>query len=57
MISDKYGVPITELVFVGDEEKDRKTALNASCKFIQIQRTEKSSGSISNLYELLKVLA
>ena len=29
MISDKYGVPVTELVFVGDEEKDRKTACNA----------------------------
>lgn len=56
MISDKYDVPITELVFVGDEEKDRKTALNANCKFIQIQRTEKSVGSISNLHELLKIL-
>ena len=56
MISDKYSVPITELVFVGDEEKDRKTALNADCKFIKIQRTEKDSGSIGNLYELLEVL-
>ena len=39
MISDKYGVPVTELVFVGDEEKDRKTACNANCKFVHIQRT------------------
>ena len=29
MISDKYGVPITELVFVGNEEKDRKAAESA----------------------------
>ena len=29
---------IPELLFVGDEEKDRKTALNAKCKFVRIQR-------------------
>lgn len=32
----KFAVPITELIFVGDEEKDRKTAFNANCKFIWI---------------------
>jgi len=57
MISDKYGVPITDLVFVGDEEKDRKTALSANCKFVHIQRNETSNGSISNLFELLDILA
>lgn len=56
MISDKYGVPITELVFVGDEEKDRKTAMNANCKFVHIQRQDLSNGSISTLYELLDIL-
>ena len=56
MISDKYGVPVTELVFVGDEEKDRKTACNANCKFVHIQRTTKSEGSISSLYELLQLV-
>lgn len=56
MISDKYGVPVTELVFVGDEEKDRKTACNANCKFVHIQRTTKSEGSISSLYELLQLM-
>ena len=56
MISGKYGIPITELVFVGDEEKDRKTALNANCRFIQIQRTGTSSESISSLYDLLELL-
>ena len=55
MISDKY-VPVTELVFVGDEEKDRKTACNANCKFVHIQRTTKSEGSISSLYELLQLM-
>lgn len=56
MISGKYGIPITELVFVGDEEKDRKTALNANCRFIQIQRTGTSSESINSLYDLLELL-
>lgn len=26
MISERFSVPITELIFVGDEEKDRRTA-------------------------------
>ncbi len=56
MISNKYGVPVTELVFVGDEEKDTKTACNANCKFVRIQRTTKAEGSISSLYELLQML-
>ena len=56
MISDKYGVPVTELVFVGDEEKDRKTACNANCKFVHIQRTTKSEGNVSSLKELLQLV-
>ncbi len=56
MISEKYSIPITELIFVGDEEKDRQTALNANCRFIQIQRTKKTHESINNLYELLDML-
>lgn len=56
MISENYSIPITELIFVGDEEKDRQTALNADCRFIQIQRTKKTHESINNLYELLDML-
>lgn len=56
MISDEFSTPITELIFIGDEEKDRKTAFNANCKFIWIQRTEKNEESINNLYELLEML-
>ena len=41
MISEKFVTPITELLFIGDEEKDRKTAFNVHCKFIHIQRIEK----------------
>lgn len=56
MISDKFDIPITELIFVGDEEKDRETAHNANCKFIHIHRTENIDGGISDLYELLELL-
>lgn len=56
MISEKFVTPVTELIFIGDEEKDRKTAFNANCKFIWIQRTGKNEESIDNLYELLDVL-
>lgn len=56
MISDKFNVSISELLFVGDEEKDRRTASNANCKFIQIQHTGKNDKSIGNLYELFQFL-
>lgn len=48
MISEKFSVPITELIFVGDEDKDRRTAMNANCKFIWIQRIAKKEESIDN---------
>lgn len=49
----KLAVPITELIFVGDEEKDRKTAFNANCKFIWIQRNGKSEESIESREKIL----
>ena len=36
MIAKKFNVPIEELLFVGDEEKDRQTALNAGCEFRRV---------------------
>jgi len=56
MISERFSFPITELILIGDEEKDRRTAINAHCKFIWLQRTEKNEESIGNLNELLQVL-
>ena len=47
MISEKFTTPITELIFIGDEEKDRKTAYNANCKFIWIQHIRNTKESIS----------
>ncbi len=57
MIAAKYGVPITELIFVGDEEKDRHTAQNAGCRFIHIDRANRRVGCIHDLYELFKVIS
>ena len=56
MISDRFEVPVAELIFVGDEKKDRETANRASCKFIHIQRNAKTNGSISSLDELLEII-
>lgn len=58
MISDKFSVPITDLIFIGDEEKDRETAHKANCRFVRIQRTKTSQDdeSIEDLRELLEIL-
>lgn len=37
-IAEKYHVPVHELVFAGDEDKDELTARNAGCRFIRIKR-------------------
>ncbi len=53
MISSKFGVPLAELVLVGDEEKDFRTAERADCGFIWIDRSGKREGSIGSLEELM----
>lgn len=53
-IAEHFNVPITELIFVGDEEKDRKTAQNAGCKFVYVNR--KGSNGIQDLHEQLDIL-
>ena len=35
-IADTFGVDVSDLLFVGDEEKDRMTAQNAGCEFVFI---------------------
>lgn len=39
-IADQYKVPVSSLIFAGDEEKDKKTAENAGCRFIWIDRKD-----------------
>lgn len=38
-IADRYGLCIKDIVYIGDEEKDRLTARNAGCTFLKIDRT------------------
>lgn len=54
LIAERFGVPVTELVFAGDEEKDRKTAENAGCKFVRVDR--KGGEDVRDLYALLELL-
>lgn len=56
MIADKFGVPVTELILVGDEEKDFRTAERAGCRFVRIDRSGTSEGSIRSLEELLEII-
>ena len=56
MIAERFGVPLTELILVGDEEKDARTAERAGCRFVRIDRNGERKDSISNLKELLLLL-
>ena len=56
MIAERFGVPLAELVLVGDEEKDAKTAERAGCRFVRIDRNGNQEGSIRGLTELLERL-
>lgn len=56
MISERFFTPVKELIYVGDEEKDRETAVRAGCKFILINRNDKREDGIADLSELLTLL-
>lgn len=58
LIAERFGVPVNTLTFVGDEEKDIRTAQNAGCRSVLIDR--RGSGfeygqdaSVTDLYGLL----
>jgi len=56
MIAEKYCVSLSELILVGDEEKDRLTAENAGCRFVRIDRTGVGKSDIGSLNDLLGLL-
>ena len=56
IIAQRYNVPINELLFIGDEEKDMKTAERAGCEFVRISRKTNKINCIRDLSELLRVL-
>lgn len=56
LIAKHYEIPVNELIFTGDEEKDRKTASNAGCRFIRIDRNKTGIGDIRDLTELYQYI-
>lgn len=53
-IAKELNIKTNELLYVGDEEKDRRTADNAGCKFIKIIRNEEEKNyTLSNLIKEL----
>lgn len=56
LIAEHFEVPVNELIFIGDEEKDRKTAYNAGCRFVQIDRKQKGIGEVCDLTEIIQYI-
>lgn len=57
LIADKYTTDIKNLIFVGDEEKDKKLAQKVGCSFYLIDRkNENSAADIHNMSELKFIL-
>ena len=44
-IAEQFGIDVKDILFVGDEDKDRKTADNAGCSFIHIGEFKKCEES------------
>lgn len=57
LISDKYNIKLSDLTFIGDEEKDKKLADKIGCKFYLIDRKEKNKNAdIHNMLELKSII-
>lgn len=57
LIADKYSVKLSDLIFVGDEEKDKKLADKIGCAFYLIDRkSQNDSADIHNMSDLKKLL-
>lgn len=56
-IAKEFMVPVEDLVFVGDEEKDKKTASNAGCDFVKIVRHNQEKQELYTLCDLIKNLS
>ena len=55
-VARKYSCEVEDVIFIGDEEKDRKTAENVGCRFIKISRNKTENYDIADLSELTKML-
>lgn len=56
-ISEQFGIDRNEILFVGDEEKDRNTAINAGRDFIKINREDNNKNDkVFTLQDLMKII-
>ncbi|MCH5320287.1 MAG: HAD family hydrolase [Eubacterium sp.] len=57
LIADNYNVRLSDLIFVGDEEKDKKLSEKIGCKFYLIDRKEENKNAdIHNMLDLKNIL-
>ncbi len=57
LIADKYGIKLCNLIFVGDEEKDKRLAEKIGCTFYLIDRKNKNNTvDIHNMEDLKKLI-
>lgn len=57
LIADKYNTDIRNLIFVGDEEKDKMLAQKVGCSFYLIDRKNKNwAADIHNMNDLKSIL-
>jgi putative hydrolase of the HAD superfamily len=57
LIADAFNVNIKDLLLIGDEDKDSKTAQNAGCNFLLLNRKRPTQkAEIPNLCNLLRII-
>ncbi len=57
LIAEKYNVKLSDLIFVGDEEKDKRLSDKIGCRFYLIDRKGKNKNAdIHNMTDLLNIL-
>lgn len=55
-ISLHFSVLADEMLFIGDEIKDRKAAENFGCSFVQIDRSGSSANTVQDMKELIEII-
>ena len=57
MIAEHFHVLVTQLVLFGDEEKDKQTAANAGCRFVEIRRKGQEAFDLRKLVQKRIIIA
>ena len=57
MIAEHFHTPAAELVLFGDEEKDKLTAANVGCRFVEVRRKGQEAFDLRKLVERQIIIA